>query len=515
MGRGVTVEALEALADIEQLGDDGLVVARFLEARLASDRLRQGYGVRGIVGHQFAQAIDLPVRHLQHAADVAQHGAGLELAEGDDVGDVVGAIALAYIGDHLVAAVLAEVDIEVGHGHAFGVQETLEQEPKADRIEIGDGQRPGDERARPRAAARPDGNPPRLRPFDEIGNDQEIALIVHAGDDVELEGKPLPISLGAVPRRCAFCRQSTREPFLRLPAELRGLHVSLRLRGAAATQELRQDRRMRHRPVGAAARDLDGVVDGLRQIGEQLDHVAGALEVMLRAQPPPLVDPDIAPGGDAEQRVMGFEILGGLEEGLVGGDDRQLRLIGEVEQHRLDRAFLRQAVPLHLDIEAVAKDAFQRREAGAGEVRVGLGKREVDHALGPAGERNEAVGMGGKGTNAGQDLAGLRRGKISVAGETHQIGIAALVLGEHGDAAVSLWPSHLYGRRALFLLDGEAQGERAADDGLDPRAGDGLGEFEGAEQIVGIGDRERRHAVLGGERHEPRNGQRAFEQRIG
>ena len=212
---------------------------------------------------------------------------------------------------------------------------------------------------------------------------------------------------------------------------------------------------------------------------------------------------------------MGLEIIGGLEEGLVGGDDRQLRLIGKVEQHRLDRPLLGQTVPLHLDIEAVAKDAFQRREAGAGKVRVGLGEREVDHAFGPAGERNEAVGMGGKSADAGQDFAGLRRREISVAGEAHQIGIAALVLGEHGDAAVSLRPFHLRSLRALFLLDGEAQGERAADDGLDPRPGDGLGELEGAEQIVGVGDGERRHAVLGGERHEPRNGQSAFEQRIG
>ncbi len=140
---------------------------------------------------------------------------------------------------------------------------------------------------------------------------------------------------------------------------------------------------------------------------------------------------------------MGLEIVGGLEEGLVGGDDRQLRLIGKVEQHRLDRPLLGQTVPLHLDIEAVAEDAFQRREAGAGKVRVGLGEREVDHAFGPAGERDEAVGMGGKSADAGQDFAGLRRREISVAGEAHQIGIAALVLGEHGDAAVSLRPFHL------------------------------------------------------------------------
>ena len=115
-------------------------------------------GVGGIVGHELAQPIDLAIGHLQHAADVAQHGAGLELAEGDDMGDAVGAVALAHIGDHLVAPVLAEIDVEVGHRHAFGVQEALEQKPEADRVEVGDGERPGDERAGAGAASRPDGD---------------------------------------------------------------------------------------------------------------------------------------------------------------------------------------------------------------------------------------------------------------------------------------------------------------------------------------------------------------------
>ncbi len=87
------------------------------------------------------------------------------------------------------------------------------------------------------------------------------------------KAKPLAIGLGAVTGGGAFGRQPPRQPLLRLPAEFGGLHVALRFRGAAAAQELRQDRRVRHRPVGAAARDLDGVVDGLRQIGEQIDHV--------------------------------------------------------------------------------------------------------------------------------------------------------------------------------------------------------------------------------------------------
>ena len=203
MGRGVAVKPLKPLADIEQLGHDRLGVARLLEPRLCRYGLREGDRVGRVHRHELAQPVDLAIGHLQHAADVAQHGARLQLAEGDDVGDALGAIALAHIGDHLVAPVLAEIDVEVGHRHALGIEEALEQEPEADGIEVGDGERVGDERARAGAAPGSDGDALRLRPLDEVGDDQEIALIVHAGDDIELEGEALGIGRRVVARRHA------------------------------------------------------------------------------------------------------------------------------------------------------------------------------------------------------------------------------------------------------------------------------------------------------------------------
>ena len=163
--------------------------------RLARDRRRQRHRRGRILRHQLGQLVDLPVGHLQHAADVAQHAARLQRAEGDDLRDLIAAVALLHIVDHLAAPVLAEVDVEVGHRHAFGIEEALEQQAEPDRIEIGDGQRIGDQRARAGAAARPDRNALGLRPFDEVGDDQEVARIIHAGDDVDLEGEPRAIVL--------------------------------------------------------------------------------------------------------------------------------------------------------------------------------------------------------------------------------------------------------------------------------------------------------------------------------
>ena len=107
----------------------------------------------GVLGHQLGQPVDLAERHLQHAADVAQHAARQERAEGDDLRDLLGAVPVAHVADHLVAPVLAEVDVEVRHRDAFGIEEALEEQPETQWIEIGDGERIGDERAGAGAAA--------------------------------------------------------------------------------------------------------------------------------------------------------------------------------------------------------------------------------------------------------------------------------------------------------------------------------------------------------------------------
>ena len=184
-------QAFEALGDVEGARHHRVLVAERLQLRLALDRLRQRHRRGRILRHQLGQLVDLPIGHLQHAADVAQHAARLQRAEGDDLRHLVAAVALLHVVDHLAAAVLAEVDVEVRHRDAFGIEEALEQQAEADRIEVGDGQRIGDQRARAGAAARPDRNAVGLRPFDEVGDDQEVARIFHAGDDVELEGEPL------------------------------------------------------------------------------------------------------------------------------------------------------------------------------------------------------------------------------------------------------------------------------------------------------------------------------------
>src|SRR5207249_10782297 len=95
---------------------------------------------------------------VQRAAHVAEHGAGFHRAEGDDLRDVVPAVALADIIDDAIAITVIEVDVDIRHRDTFPVEETLEDQPVLKRIERGDPQRIGDDAAGRGAPTGPHGH---------------------------------------------------------------------------------------------------------------------------------------------------------------------------------------------------------------------------------------------------------------------------------------------------------------------------------------------------------------------
>src|SRR6185503_6126102 len=111
---------------------------------------------------------------------------------------MVPAIALLHIVDYFVTAVLAKIDIEVGHGNAVRIEKTFKQKLETQRIEIGDGERIGYQRTSTRAAPWPYRNALRLCPLDKIGNDQEVTGIAHLDDDAEFKIEALFIVLERV-----------------------------------------------------------------------------------------------------------------------------------------------------------------------------------------------------------------------------------------------------------------------------------------------------------------------------
>ena len=144
-----------------------------------------------LVGNHLGQAVGLGVGQVVDAGDVADDHLGAERAVGDDVGHAVVAVLPAHVIDHFAAAAHAEVDVEIGRGNALGIEEALEEELEAERVEVGDAQQIGDEAAGAGAAARADRDALFLGPANEVPDDEEIVGVAGLLDDGEFVVGPV------------------------------------------------------------------------------------------------------------------------------------------------------------------------------------------------------------------------------------------------------------------------------------------------------------------------------------
>ena len=506
VGRGVGIQALERLRDVEHAGHPRVRLGGFAQADLRVDGLLQGDRRRGVLRHQLGELVDLAERHFEDATDVAHHATGEERAEGDDLRHAIRAIAVADVADHLVAAILAEVDIEIRHRHAFRIEEALEQQAEAQRIEIGDEKRIGDERSGARATARPHRNALILRPFDEVGHDEEVAGKAHRLDDVELEREAVVVDLLAHARRDAARGDACRESGLRFLDQHAGL-----VHGADG--KARQDRLAGARPIGASLRDLDRRGRRFGQIGEQVEHFGPRLEPMFRRELAPLGLADDGALRDTDQRVMRLVVGARREIWLVGADQRQATVVGQIDQHALDVALRGDAVALQLDVKAAVEHGLQLPQTALCNVEAAEAEAGIERAARAAGQRDEAGAASGQALQRDVRRLAGRRIEPGARGQMHQVEIARLVLRQKHQRRATGILLATPGRQLGAVTEGDRQ--LNADDRLNAGLRQLFREFQRAEQVVGVGDGQRRHAVGACEGRQLADRHRAFAQRVG
>ena len=230
----VARQALELLGEREQLAHLFLGGLALVEQRLGFARVNgvrrglaaappQQHRAPGLEGDQLGDAVAETVGQVEHASDIAHHRARRHRAEGGDLRHRLGAVLLLDVFDDAIATVLTEVDVEVRHRYALGIEEPLEQQRVAQRIEIGDAEAVGDQRAGTRAAPGTDRHAVALGPVDEIGDDQKVARIAHLHDRLDLEGESRDVvgPLGVALRGIGKLRgEPTLEPCRRLVLQM-------------------------------------------------------------------------------------------------------------------------------------------------------------------------------------------------------------------------------------------------------------------------------------------------------
>ena len=330
--------------DIAGVDDVGMRLARTWRTALERDR------TPGLERDQLGNAVAKAVRQVEHATHVAHHGARLQRAEGGDLRYRFRAVFLLHVLDDLVAAVLAEVDVEVGHRHPLGIQEPLEQERVAQRIEIGDAECVRNQRSRARAAPWADRNTVSFCPVDEVGHDQEVAGVTHLNDRLRFELEPREVLRApciALGRLWVEHREALLQPGDRFVAQVLLDRDSGGDRKVGQVIPAERDRQI------APLRNGHGVGQRTGQIGKALRHRLLRHEVLLRGETlgPALIGKRVA-FGDADPRLVRAELFSGEKLDRVRGDDRQIELGSETHRGSGDSVVV--GVACALDFEVIA-----------------------------------------------------------------------------------------------------------------------------------------------------------------
>ena len=433
------------------------------------------------------------VREAEHPGRVLDGGLGLDGAVGDDLRDPVIAPLLGDVADHVTPPAFVEVDVDVGHGHALGIQEPLEDQPVLERVQVGDAQGVGHQAACGRAAARADPDPVALGPHDEVGHDQEVRAEAHLGDDAHLVLDLLPAPVVIAVRVPAVHPA----PDLLPEPALLGLPVG--------HVEQRHQVLALERDVGPLGDEQGGVTAGLPLlVRERRPHLLRGLQVVARAvelEPPGVGH--VGAGLHAEQHLVRFRV--GLDRvvRVVGDHERQVQLFRDAPQAVAD--------PL-LDAQAVVHD-LDEEVARAEDVPVGGGRLErlrvlaepqpgLHLAAGAAGGGDDALGVRGDQLTVHPRLAevALQRGQ---GGQPEQVVHALGGLGEQRHVRVGTGAGHV-----VVLLRRGAPADRLAvpavlgrdvgldaDDRLDPGLGALGPEIVGPVEVAVVGHGHGGHAL--------------------
>ncbi len=428
------------------------------------------------------------------ACRVLQGRFGFDGAEGDDLRDAVGAPLVGGVAHHFAATAVVEVDVDVGRGRAFRVEEPLEQQAVRNGIDVGDAQRVGHQRARRRTAARPHPDVDRPRVVDQVGDDQKVRRETLVADDLDLVLGPVDVVLADAGREAA------RQPRHHLVVQPARLVVPVGHREDRHPVARRPDLVVGLHPLGdqqggvAGAGDL--VVPDAAHLGGRLQVVAVAVELE------PVGVRERLAGLHAQQRLVVVGGVAGDVVAVVGGQRRNAQLAADLEQPVADP--LLDGQPVVHQLEAVVVGAEDLAPLGRRLQRLAVmpqAQPGLHLPRGAAGGGDDALGV------FGDDLGVHPRPLAELAlerrqrGQLEQVAQAGGRLGHHRHVRVGAAAGDVVGLLAGVTPQDPpgVEPRRGRDVGLDAddRLDAGLGrrvvELAGAEHVSVVGHPDRGH----------------------
>ena len=422
----------------------------------------------GPVGDEFGEAVALVQVQVAHAGHVLYGELGGHGAEGDDMGDVVGAVEVLHVLYHAVAALIVEVHVDIRHGDSFRIQEALEEEVVLDRVQIGDAEAVGHHTAGGAASPGAHRDAVALGPVDEVLDYEEVVREAHVGDGLQLEVDAFakgpvgvdraPITLaGALPGEVAEECHGLAEfvpaviAFFVVAAAVYHLFIELEVL-VYLLQEGRVDGEF-GKDVGAVdivalhlLHHLAGVEDGLRVLREQGQHLVLALQIFLLGVAEALGVADHRVGGEADEAVVRRAVVpadkvrvvrghhldpvlfGKLEDGLV----YLLLVVVEVQAEAGNLGL----VEHHLQIVILAEDALVPLNRLVGSVHIPRHNAARNLAGDAGGRADEPFVVFLDHLVAHARLAVIHSLDVAGGDYLHQVLVALIVLGQQDEVVV-------------------------------------------------------------------------------
>src|SRR5271157_614952 len=502
---GVTREALQAQGHFHQVAelfvafDGGFELRRFFERGCQFNAER--------CGNEFCEAIDFAVGNVHGAANVLDGGFGGHGAEGDDLRNVFAAVFVGDVFNQFAAAPHAEIDINIGHGDALWIQETLEEQVVLQRIHVGDAQRIADQAARSGTSPRAHRNFLGFGVMDEIPDDQEVALVVHLLDHFDFGGEAALVLGEGIAQR-ALLGQAF-EVRNALGKAFAG-HFFKIAAGRVAFGNFKFGKRVGNvLDLDVASRgDIHGAAERVGNFAEDLGHFLGGLEVeLVGGEFHAMRVAHGFAGLDAEQHFLGVRIFVVQIVAIVGDNQGDAGFLGEANQFAVDALFDLQALILNFQEEVpFPENVAELVGIIAGQVELFLDDAFRDRAAQAGGEGDETLAVFREEivinarlvVEAFEESGGNELDQVVVAlevlAEEHQV-IAAAGAGFHFAAFATI------GRAGFFTaVVAAALGEVnfAADDGLDVALAGFMEEIGGGKEVAMVGDGHGRHFLARG-----------------
>ena len=139
-----------------------------------------------VVREQAHQVIDPGIRQPHHLARLAHGRLRSQRADGPDQRDVIRAVGVAHVAQHLIPPPAAEVQVDIRRVGACRIEEALEEQPVCDRVHRGDAGAVGHQGVR-HAAACADRDIVLAGEADDVGDDEKergVAVLCDEGEFV-------------------------------------------------------------------------------------------------------------------------------------------------------------------------------------------------------------------------------------------------------------------------------------------------------------------------------------------